>query len=120
MLVIDQKVAPVLFVFVARDFRLAGKLFGMLFPLLEALAEGFPILVNQDQDGVGNFARQSLIALQILHAMKNLRVGQVFSLMDERLSNLVGGLVIQVFRAKCSFINIAKARTPSAPQMLFN
>src|SRR5260370_24026428 len=77
----------------------------MLLPLLEAFAEGFPVLVNQDQNGIGDLAGESLIAVKLLHPMEDLGRGEILALMDECLPHLVGGLVIQVLRGKRGGIN---------------
>ena len=91
--------------FVAGDLRLARVLFGMLLPLLEAGAEGFPVLVDQDQNGIGHLAGERLIAVKLLHPVEDLGVGEILALMNECLPHLVGGLVIQVLRGKRGSIN---------------
>ncbi|GHO76527.1 hypothetical protein KSD_42980 [Ktedonobacter sp. SOSP1-85] len=65
-------------------------------------------MVKLDEDGVTDFARQSTIAFMLLQAMKESGIGEVGSLMDEGLSNLIIGLIIQVFGGKGGLINDGK------------
>jgi hypothetical protein len=109
-----------LLVLVPRDLGFAREFFRMLFPLFESIAKGPPVLVDQDQNGIGNFPGQSLITLQVFHAMEHFRVGQVLPLVDESLSQLVHDLIIQVLGSKCGLINDSIARIAFANEMLFH
>ena len=53
--------------------------------------------MQQDQNGICHLGRQCLIAVHVLDAMEDFRVGQVLSLVNERLTNLVVCLIIQIF-----------------------
>src|SRR5689334_1143789 len=64
-----------------------------------------PVLMQQDQDGIGDPGRQRLVAVQGLDAMEDFRIGQVRALMKEGLTNLVVRLVIQIFGGKGTSIN---------------
>jgi len=92
-------------VLVAWELGLTSEFLRVLVPLFEALAEGFPGLLDLDQNGIGNFPGEGLIAFQMLYAMEDFRVWQIFSLMDVGLSNLIRGLIVKVFGSKSSGIN---------------
>src|ERR1051326_2967983 len=59
-----------------------------------------PILMEQDQNGIGQLGRQCLVAVHPFDAMEDVRVGQVFALMNEGLSNLVVRLVVHILGGK--------------------
>lgn len=79
-----------------------------------------PILVQLDQDGGTDLARQRLIAFMLLQATKDFCIRQVFPLKNESLPDLVIGLVIQVFGGKCRCIEQAVAWIVLANEMPFN
>lgn len=56
----------------------------------------------------------------VFESMKDFCIGQVLSLVNIRLSDLIIGLIVQVFGRKGSSINGGIARICFANQMLFN
>src|SRR5690349_1441085 len=85
---------------VLRQSWASGEERGISLVGFERLKKGDPVLMEQDQDGIGNFGRQRLITVQVLEAMEDFRVGQVPAIMDEGLAYLVVRLIIQVFGGK--------------------
>ena len=120
MLVVDEDIAPLFFVFVAGDFGASQKLRGVFFVRLIRFEKSHPILVNQDQNGVGNFSRKCLITFHVLDAVKDFRIRQVLPFMDECLTNLIGGLIVQVLGSKRGSIERGIARITLADQMLLD
>src|ERR1051326_990515 len=85
----------------------------------ERLKKRDPVLVEQDQDGIGHLGRQRLITVHVLEAMEDFRIGQVRALMNEGLTDLVVRLIVQVFRGKGGSINDGKMRmVPGDPVAL--
>src|SRR6266702_5268436 len=72
-------------------------------PLLQTGEKGLPVLVDLDQDGVGDLARQGSVAF-----------------MDVDLPNLVRRLVVEVFGSKSSGIDSHIARIALRNDMLLN
>ena len=76
--------------------------------------------MEQDQDGIGHLGRQGLIIVHVFDAMEDFRVGQVLTLVDEGLTNLIVRLIVEVFGSKSSRINGSITRISCADQMLLN
>jgi hypothetical protein len=55
----------------------------------------------------------------MLHPMEDFRVGKVLAFMNVRLSDLVGGLIVQVFGSKSSSVDGCITRIAFADEMLF-
>jgi hypothetical protein len=77
----------------------------MLAPLFHCPKKGDPVLMDEDQDRVADFAGEGLIAVKLLDAMKDFHVRKVFPFMDICLPDLVSGLVMEVFGSEGRSIN---------------
>ena len=91
-----------LFVLVARNLGLSSELFGVFMPLLEALSKRLPRSIDLDQNGVGDLAGQGLITFQMLDPMEQFPVGQRLAFVDVGLSDVVGGLIVEILAAKAA------------------
>src|SRR2546429_325741 len=89
-------------------------------PLLQTGEKGLPVLVDLDQDGVGDLARQGSVAFMGFEAVEDLCIGQVLAFMDVDLPNLVRRLVVEVFGSKSSGIDSHIARIALRNDMLLN
>ena len=65
-------------------------------------------------------SRQRLVAVHPLDQMEDYRIREVLSLMNVCLTNLIVGLIVQVFRGESGGINGRKARTIFFHQMALN
>jgi hypothetical protein len=79
-----------------------------------------PVLVEQDQDGIGHLGGQRLVAVQVLEAMEDLRVGEVRAFVNEGLTNLVIRLIVQVFRGKGGGIDACIVRMIFSDEVALN
>ena len=77
-------------------------------------------MVELNENGITDFARQGTIGLMLFQAMKDGRVGQVGSLVNEGLPDVVIGLVVEVFGGKSCPINDGKARIMMTNEMSFD
>jgi hypothetical protein len=107
-------------VLVVGQFRLSNELVRTTFIFLIGFEKGNPILMQEDQDGIGNFPREGLITLHAFDTMKDCCIGQVFSLMDISLSDLVIRLIVQVLGSKSRIIDDLPARIIAPDQVLFH
>ena len=71
--------------------------------------------MDQDQDRVADFGRKRTIAFQMLDPMEQFRVGERLAFVNVGLSDLVSGLIVEIFSSKSSGIN-----GPIARIMLFD
>ena len=72
----------------------------MRFPFLHAFKEGFPRLVELDQDGVTDFGGQRSVCLMGLQQVKDLDMIEVRSLKNEGLPHKVVGSIVDSWRPK--------------------
>jgi hypothetical protein len=77
-------------------------------------------VVKLNQDGVTDFARQGTIGLMLFQAMEDGSVGQIGSLVNEGLPDVVIGLVIEVLGGKGRLINGGKACILMTNEMSFD
>ncbi|WP_040445607.1 hypothetical protein [Ktedonobacter racemifer] len=77
-------------------------------------------MVELNEDGITDFAREGTIGLVVFQAMEDGSVGQVGSLVNEGLSDLVIGLVIEVLGGKGCSINDGKACILMTNEMSFD
>ena len=109
-----------LFVLVTRDLGLSSELFGVLIPLFETLPKCLPSLIDLDQNGVGDLAGQGLITFQMLSSMEQFRIGQILAFVNVGLSDVVGGLIVEIFSSKSRGINGRIARIMLCDTVLFD
>ena len=102
------------------DPRLASERGSVLVPCFERIPERPPILVDSDQDGIGNLAGEGLIAIEILDPVVDCRIRQPDALMDEGLAIVVRNLIIEVFGGECRSIKGRIARITFLDTMLFD
>jgi hypothetical protein len=120
LLIVDQDISPLFLVLVTRDVWTSGELRGIPLVRLICFEKGHPILVNQDQNGIRDFARKCSITVHMLDAMEDFSIREVLLLMEERLADLIGRLVVQVFGSKCDSIDTGITRITFADEMPFH
>src|SRR5262249_30895619 len=118
--VIDEDVASLHLVLVLRQSWTSGEEGEISLVGCERLKKCDPVLMEQDQDGIGDFGGQSLVAVHMLDAMEDCRVGKVFVFVNEGLTNLIVRLIIQIFGGKCGGIDARKVRMVLADPVALN
>lgn len=96
LLIVNQDVAPALLVLVFGNPRLASERGRVGVPCFERVPERPPILVDSDQDGIGDLAGECLIAVEMFDPVEDFSIRQPDAFMDEGLTIVVRDLIIEV------------------------